>query len=156
MHKKTSEIIKNLGFTQRILDEIKEKLKNPVTKKTLNYFTDLGVPKLALKQIKYFEETPEPEKPKQSNKELIETLVKKCRRSFNAFAKKQVKAKIVFKNNKWLLYSTSYNKNIQRLHEVCKIHFDDWADQGVVVSFTFNGTTSWKISALKKSDLPKN
>ena len=124
-------------------------------KKTFDYLKTLGLPELALKQIKYFEDYPKKKLDLKSNKELIEGLIKKCRRSLDAFANKGIKACIVFTEGSWTIYSEEYCKYIEKLHVVCKPYFDEWAAAKVEVSFVFEGSDSWKIVTSKEKDLPE-
>jgi hypothetical protein len=152
MHKRTYQIIENLGYDDKVLGQVKKKTK--VTRKTLAYLKGLGLPELALKQIKFLEGYPAKKLLDKSNKELIETLVKKCRRSLDAFANKKIAAKIVFKDHEWTIYSASYPKTIEKLHTVCKPYFDEWSEASIEVTFVFDGSNSWKIVTKKESDLP--
>lgn len=154
MHKRTREILSNLGYDEKILNQVKKKKK--ISRKTLSYLKNLGLPSSALKQIKFLENYPSKRLESKNNKELIEALVKKCRRSLDSFANKGVLAKIVFSEGDWTLYASEYSKAIEKLHTVCKPHFDEWSEANVEVTFVFDGSDSWKVVTKKESDLPGN
>jgi len=102
MHKKTYKIIKNLGFGDEVIKSLKQSQKDArFNKKILNDLKKLGIPDAALKQIKLLENKSVRNKSNLTNIELINSLAKRCKRSFDAFANKGGKAKIVFWKNKW-------------------------------------------------------
>lgn len=145
MHKKTHAIIKNLGYSDDVVKEFK--IKDP---KILNSsLKKLGMPETAVKQIKILENLEDLNTGVVSN--LIENLIKHCRRSLDAFAQKNIAAKIVFKNNNWTIYSEKYNKAIQKLQEVCKMHFDELSSKNLEVTLIFDGTSTWKAIAPNES-----
>jgi hypothetical protein len=154
MHERTHQIIKNLGYDDKIINLLKK--KKAITRKTLTYLKDLGIPELALKQIKFLENYPQKKLVGKPNKELIELLVKKCRRSLDAFSNRRIEAKIIFKDKSWTIYSSGYPKSVEKLHIVCKPYFDEWSEAGIEVAFVFDGSSSWKIVTEKESDLPGN
>ena len=154
MHKRTTEIIKNLGYDEKIINQVQKK-KN-LNRKTLAYLKKLGVPSMALKQIKFLEDYSTNSFPEKTNKELIELLIKKCRRSFDAFSNKGNTAKIILKDGDWVILSNEYSKALEKLHIVCKPYFDTWSKANAEVSFVFDGSNSWKIITQKESDLPGN
>jgi len=158
MHKKTSSIFKNLGFGDEAISNIQKvasKAKTPFNRRMISSLKKLGLPDSALKQIKFLEDLSlDEEEPEISNKELISLLIKKLRRSFDSFANKEIKAIIIFADQNWTIYAEEYGKEIQHLHEICKPHFDEWCLKNLEVKFEFNGTSTWKIIAPKKSDLP--
>jgi len=156
MHKRTSSIFKNLGFGDEAISKIQKavsKAKTPFNRRLISSLKKLGLPESAIKQIKFLED-PSLDEEIKSNKELITLLVKKLRRSFDAFTNKEVKAIIVFANQDWAIYAEEYCKEIQHLHEICKPYFDEWCLKNLEVKFEFDGTSTWKIIAPKKSDLP--
>jgi hypothetical protein len=155
MHKKTYSIIKNLGFSDEVIKSIKLKQKN-TKRKLISSLKNLGVPDSALKQIKLLEKFPVKKPSECTNADLIKSLVKRCKRSLDAFANKGVRAKIVFSDNSWTIYSSDYSKEIEKLHSVCKNYFDEWSARGMTASFYFDSTSSWKIIVAKKTDLPTN
>jgi hypothetical protein len=156
MHKKTYNIIKNLGFGDEIIKSLKQNQKNVgINKKILNDLKKLGVPDAALKQIKSLEQKSSSDKSNLSNTELINLLAKRCKRSFDAFANKGGKAKILFLKNSWTIYGSEYSKEIERLHTVCKPYFDEWSQIGLQAMIYFDGTECWKILA-NKTDLTSN
>lgn len=151
MHKKTYTIIKNLGFGDEVIKNFK---KEPgLDKNLLAELKKLGIPDAALKQIKSLENKTS-EKPNLTNKELIRILLKRCKRSLDAFASRKHLAKIIFAKNNWTIYSDMYSKEIEKLHIVCKPYFDKLAECGINVILLFEGTDSWKIVVDKKTDLP--
>ena len=154
MHKRTHQIIKNLGYDEKIIGQVQKKKK--INRKTLAYLKDLGLPSMAIKQIKFLENYPAKSLLNKPNKELIESLVKKCRRSLDAFANKGLSAKIVFEEGSWAIYSDDYSKPVEKLHIVCKPYFDEWSAAKTEVTFVFDGSDSWKIVTKKESDLPGN
>lgn len=149
MHKRTQQILKNLGYEDKILNQ-----KKKFNRKTLGFLKSLGVPPLAIQQIKFLESPPTQNLAGKPNKELIELLIKKCKRSLDAFANKGCTAKIIFENKDWTLFSNEYNKTIEKLLIVCKPYFDEWSDAGVEVIFQFDDSNTWKIMTNKESDLP--
>lgn len=153
MHERSYQILKNLGYSDKIITQLKKKKSN--SRKTFTYLKDLGLPDLAIKQIKFYENYPSKNLEGKSNKELIELLIKKCKRSLNAFANKGLEAKIVFAKGSWTIYSSEYDKIVEKLHQVCKPYFDEWASYDIEVEFVFDGTSSWKVSTKKESDLPE-
>lgn len=154
MHNRTYEIIKNLGYDEKVLE--KTKRKSGFNRKTLAQLKKLGLPELALKQIKFFENYPTKKLSNKTNKELIQSLIKKCKRSLDAFANKNIEAKIVFEDNDWTFYSSVYNKAISKLYVICKPYFDEWSEFDIEVTFLFDGSSSWKVITTKESDLPGN
>jgi len=163
MHKKTDSIFQNLGFSDDTIKKIKKSVKKsraPFNRRMIASLRKWGVPDSALKQIKFLEEvTAEPPgqvDEDEQNKTLITQLIKKVKRTFNAFSNKNVKATIVIANGDWTLYATDYTREIQHLHEICKPYFDEWSLKGIEVKFTFSGNGKWKIITPKKADLPDN
>jgi len=157
MHKRTTDIFKNLGFGDETIANIEKtasKAKTPFNRRMMSSLKKMGMPDTALKQIKYLEEPILDEDTEHTNKELISLLVKKLRRSFDAFANKDVKAMIIFSEQDWTIYAEEYSREIQHLHEICKPYFDEWCLKNIEVKFEFDGTSTWKIIAPKKSDLP--
>ena len=158
MHERTVSIMRNLGFDEEILKALaKPDATLELSRKTLRALRRLGVPKSALDQIKFLE-SPE-EKNNISGltqKELTEALLKKCKRTFDAFAARLIPAKIIFQDNEWNIFSESYVKEIEKLHRVCKPYFDDFAQQNLKATFWFDGSLTWKIIADKESDLPES
>jgi len=156
MHEKTRSIIKNLGFSDEILQTVdKQTAKAPINRRTLTTLKRLGIPKSALDQIKYLESDGDTAAEKATtHKELLEALIRKCRRSFDAFANKGIEARIVFSNDDWTIFSETYNRGIEKLHKVCKIYFDEWATHSLNAIFIFDGSSAWKVSTDKESDLP--
>lgn len=160
MHKKTDAIFKNLGLPEEAIADIEKaakKAKKPFNRRLMSKLKKLQLPEDAIRQIKFLEEivsTEEDEEIELSNKELIAILVKKLKRSFDAFANKGVHAVIVFSNETWTIFAEEYSKEVQHFHEVCKPHFDEWCQKNIDVKFEFNGSNVWKIIAPKKSDLP--
>ena len=152
MHSRSYEIVENLGHDKKILDNKKKTLN----RKVLSNLKKLGIPDSAIKQIKFLENYPSSKLDTKTNKQLIESLIKKCRRSFDAFANKGGEAKIVFEEGDWTLYVTEYDKYVEKLHTVCKPYFDEWSSCELEVSFLFDGTDSWKVITTKESDLPGN
>ena len=154
MHERSYQIIKNLGYNDNIIAQLKK--KNSSSRKTFEFLKELGIPNLAIKQIKFLEDYPAKNLENKDNKELIELLIKKCRRSLDAFANKEIEARIVFEDGAWTIYSSDYNKSVEKLHRVCKPHFDEWSGLDVEVTFFFDGSNSWKVITKKESDLPGN
>lgn len=154
MHERSYLIIKNLGYSDKIITQLKK--RNGSSRKTFTFLKDLGVPDLAIKQIKFLENYPTKNLAGKTNKELIELLIKKCKRSLDAFANKSVEARIVFTDDDWTIFSGDYDKSVEKLHRVCKPYFDEWSALGVEVTFSFDGTSSWKVITKKESDLPGN
>lgn len=154
MHERSYQIIKNLGYSDKIITQLKK--KNGSSRKTFTFLKNLGIPDLAIKQIKFLENYPIKSLEGKSNKELIELLIKKCKRSLDAFANKGIEARVVFTEGDWTLYSPDYNKSVEKLHRVCKPYFDEWSASNVEVTFSFDGSNSWKVITKKESDLPGN
>jgi len=157
MHKRTNSIFRNLGFGDEAISNIRKaasKAKIPFNRRMMSSLKKLGLPESALKQIKFLEDLSLDEEIEISNKELISFLVKKLRRSFDAFSNKEIKTVIVFADQNWTIYAEEYGKEIQHLHEICKPYFDEWCLKNLEVKFEFDGTSTWKIIAPKKSDLP--
>jgi len=162
MQKKSVEILKNLGFSDEAINDLK---KEKIVRNTLGSLKDLGVPALAIKQIKFIEApkaatTGSPARPKTkvtSNQNLISRLQTKFKKVFDTFAKKHVKTVIVFNhklrspsgdfddNDRWKIYAVDYAKPIQKLHETCKQEFDELAELGLVAFVIFDGTSQWTI-----------
>lgn len=156
--------MRNLGYTDELISSVKKECaqsKNGVSKKALKLLEELGTPDSALKAIKIIEtKAIRRRKDKQEraskNKTLIESLITRCRRSFDAFARKQVSARVVFKKGKsWIIEAPEYHPAIQHFHDVCKKHFDVWSDQGMSVVFQF-GSEPWRVITRRKSDQPDN
>lgn len=149
MHKRTTTIIKNLGIDTEILD-------SNFSKKTLLKLKKLGLPEEAIKQIKFFENYPEsvnkPESLK-TNEQLLNSLIKKCKRSFVAFSKKQITLKVLFMNNTWTLFVEVYNKQVEKFHVVCKPYFDEWANKGLKAILIFKGDGKWSLKPIKEKNL---
>lgn len=155
MHKKSQTIIQNLGFGKEVLETLKKQpADTPLSRRTITKLKEFGLPKAAIDQIKFLEAEAPLVEEGASNKEMLETLIKKCRRSFDAFANKQVPARIIFSDGTWTMYSEEYNRTIEKLHKVCKIYFDIWADHGLDATLIFDGSSTWKVSTDKESDLP--
>ena len=149
MHKKTHSILKNLGVT----DEALRKGGNTLDRESLLKLKNLKLPNSAITQIKQYENYPVKAIKGGNSIELIESLLRKCKRSFDAFAKKRVKAQIAFKDGDWTLYGEEYNKAIQKLHEVCKPYFDAWSSKGLRAIIIFDGTIKWRAKASKNDEL---
>jgi hypothetical protein len=154
MHERSYQIIRNLGYSDKIITQLKKRKGS--SRKTFTFLKGLGIPDLAIKQIKFLENYPEKNLEGKDNKELIELLIKKCKRSLDAFANKGIEARIVFTDRDWTIFGSDYNKSMEKLHRVCKPHFDEWSGFGVEVTFSFDGTNSWKVITKKESDLPGN
>lgn len=157
MHKRTNKIFKNLGFDDEVISNIQRttsKAKTPFNRRMISSLKKLGLPESALKQIKFLEDLSIDEETEISNKDLIAILIKKLRRSFDAFSNKGVKAIIIFADQDWTIYAEDYGREIQHLHEICKPYFDEWCLKNLEVKFEFDGTSTWRIIAPKKSDLP--
>jgi hypothetical protein len=152
MHKRTHQILKNLGYSDELVEQLNKRAR--LSKKTLLFLRKLGLPPLAIKQIKFLENYQNKKLDTKTNKELIEGLIKKCRRSLDAFANKNVKSRIVFKEGNWTLFAEDYSKPVEKLMRICKPHFDEYSDSNLEVTFFFDGTPSWKVMTNKKSDLP--
>ncbi|MHA1974471.1 MAG: hypothetical protein ACTSW1_15845 [Candidatus Hodarchaeales archaeon] len=152
MHERSYQIIKNLGYDDKIIAQLKKRKGS--SRKTFAFLKGLGIPSLAIKQIKFLEDYPTKNLTNKDNKELIELLIKKCRRSLDAFANKKIEARIVFEDGDWTIYSDDYNQSIEKLHRICKPHFDEWC--AIEVTFSFDGSNSWKVITKKESDLPGN
>jgi hypothetical protein len=154
MHERSYQIIKNLGYSDKIITQLKK--KNGSSRKTFTFLKNLGVPELAIRQIKFLENYPTKKLDNKDNKELIELLIKKCKRSLDAFANKEIEAQIVFSDGNWTIYSDDYNKSVEKLHRICKPYFDEWSGFKIEVTFSFDGSNSWKVITKKESDLPGN
>ena len=152
MHERSYLIIKNLGYDDEVIEQLKK--KSGSSRKTFEFLKKLGIPGLAIKQIKFLEDYPSKKLDNKNNKELIELLIKKCRRSLDSFANKEIEARIVFVDGDWTIYSSDYNKDIEKLHRVCKPHFDEWSVLDIEVTFSFDGSNAWKVITQKESDLP--
>ena len=153
MHKKTQDIIANLGFSDTVISALKKQAS--INSRAVSALRKLGIPRTALKQIKALEKGNSAlfGKP---NKKILEYLIKKCRRSLDAFSHKGVESKIVFYNRSWTVYSELYDKDIEKLHSVCKPYFDECAACGLRAILSFDGTQFWKVTTDKKADLPDN
>jgi len=149
MHKRTFQIIKNLGFNDDIINNIKQNTQS-LNRKTISKLKKLGIPDAAIKQIKFLEDYPHNYIKNTSNQDLIKTLAKKCKRSLDSFSKKNTPACIVFKNNDWIIYSPQYNKAIENLYKICKPYFDEWCIYDIEATFIFDGSSTWKILTNKK------
>ena len=156
MHKKTRDIIENLGFGDEVVELLRKQPEDKaLSRRTLTKLKELGLPKLALDQIKLLESSNiSSASAAANNKELLEGLLRKCKRSLDAFANKNVAARIVFSSNTWTIYSEEYNRDIEKLHKVCKIYFDEWSSHGLKATLIFDGSSTWKVSTDKESDLP--
>lgn len=158
MHERTVTIMRNLGFDESILKPlIKEDSQLEISRKSLRALRRLGLPKSALDQIKFLESPEEKiDFSKLTHKELIATILRKCKRTFEAFALREIPARIVFESNEWNIFSETYNREIEKLHKVCKPYFDDCAVNELKVTFAFDGSPTWKIITDKESDLPES
>lgn len=145
MHKRTSNIIENLGYDEAVIKNLRNETKNSDPKSFYLSLKKLGIPEYAIKQIKDFESLDDKQINKSSNKDLIRELLKRCKRSLDAFAQKNSPTRIIFKNKNWTIYSEEYNKSVQKLHEACKHNFDDLSIQGLETIIIFDGSTTWKI-----------
>lgn len=157
MHKKTYEIMKNLGYPQTLIEVVETGIAEVKEKEQFldTWFTTMGTPEMAIAQIKTLEiKKSKVKEPEINNKELITSLVKKCKRSLDALARKGIVAKILFHGKKWKIESETYHPGIKQLYNACHKHFDTWAKQGTRVIFEFDGTTNWYIITAKKSDQP--
>jgi hypothetical protein len=156
MHKKTKDIIENLGFGDEVVELVRKRDADAaISRRTLTKLKELGMPKLALDQIKVLESgTASAASTATNNKELLESLLRKCRRSLDAFANKNVAARIVFSDNTWTIFSEEYSRPIEKLHKVCKVYFDEWSAHGLKAILIFDGSSTWKVSTDKESDLP--
>lgn len=155
MHKKTANIIENLGYDEEVVKHLKNVTKNSDAKSFFASLKKLGLPDDAIRQIKNFEDLNIIKKPSLSNKNLIQELLKKCKRSLDAFAQKNTAMRIIFKNHNWTIYSEEYNKSIQKLHETCKHHFDDFSFQNLEATIIFDGSTTWRIISSTEIDTDK-
>ena len=156
MHKKTQDIITNLGFGDVVVRAIRKQTKSaPINRRAVSALRQLGIPKTALRQIKALEKGNSVLLGK-SNKEILEHLIKKCRRSLDAFSHKKVEAKIVFHCKSWTIYSEIYDKDIEKLQKICKPYFDECSKCGLKAILSFDGTQFWQVTTDKKSDLPDN
>jgi hypothetical protein len=153
MHKKTLNIIKNLGYDDEVVKDLKTEAKDTDPKLLNGSLKKLGLPETAIKQIRVLEDLDKTVKVKKPNKSLIEELNKRCRRSIDAFAQKNIAARIIFKNGSWTIYSETYNKPIQKLHETCKIYFDELAISGLDATLVFDGSPTWRLDAPSEPDL---
>lgn len=147
-HSRTLEIIKNLGCNDDIIQTLTHLEKSGKKRSGISLLKKLGFPESALDQIRILESEPEPEKLGNTNQELLSSLLKKCKRSFDAFAKKGVRAKLQFKKSKnqkivWTL-DTKYDLTVKKFYETNKKWFDKWANQGLIATILFDGT-SWTI-----------
>lgn len=151
--------MQNLGYTEEMISTIEKETKTGVFYiKLTNALEKLGTPDNAIKLIKVIEATAKKKKQvkakKRKNKELIEGLIKKCRRSLDAFARKGVQARIIFSRRQWVIEAPEYHPAIKHLHDVCKYHFDDWAEKGVIAVFQFNGSDTWQVITKREEDSP--
>lgn len=150
MHKKTHSILRNLGVN----DDALKKMGNEVLdRESLLKLKNLKLPSSAISQIKQYENYPARNVKGNNSISLIESLLKKCKRSLDAFAKKKIKLQIAFKDGDWTIYGEEYNKAIQKLHEVCKPYFDAWSSKGLRAIIVFDGTIKWKAKASKNDEL---
>lgn len=154
MHKKSLSIISNLGYSEDVVKSFKKDIKTSEAKSLFATLRKLGLPEDAIKQIKDYEDLGSNLKESLSNKDLIKELLKRCRRSLDAFAQKNNSARIIFKNKNWTIFGEEYSKAIQKLHETCKYHFDNFAIHNLDVTLVFDGSTTWRIIAPNESDLP--
>lgn len=122
MHVRTQSIIQNLGLS--IDDTI-------VSPKNVKNLESLGLPKSAIEQIKFYETISYNQEQTLSKTEWVNWLIKKCRKSLAAFAKKKIPTKIIFKDGDWTIYSEAYNKAILKLQEACKSYFDEFASKQI-------------------------
>jgi hypothetical protein len=151
MHKKSINILRGLGFGPSVVSDLEQLSSTNSKKEILRLLKTLKLPIAAAKQIKKIEGfTPSSSISGATNSELLESLLKKCKRSFDAFAKKETSAQIVFVDNNWTLYSEEFDSNICKLHKVCKPHFDIWANEGLQTSIIFDGTSKWKTKTKNK------
>lgn len=162
MQKKSVEILKNLGFPDESINELK---KEKIVRNTLVWLKDLGLPPLAIKQIKFFESAKDSaatatkskskaKKPKITNEDLLSQLSTKLKKNFDSFAKKGLRAVVVFNHHqleeeKWKIYAAEYSKPIQKFHETCKYQFDEFAEQGLIGFVVFDGTKWYTRETLK-------
>jgi len=142
----------NLGYGEDVIKTFKKEEKDP--RAFFASLRKLGLPENAIKQIKDYEDLDLNLKDNLSNKDLIRELLKRCRRSLDAFAQKNNPARIIFKNRDWTIFGEEYSKPIQKLHETCKHHFDGFAFRNLDVTLVFDGSTTWRIIAPNESDLP--
>jgi len=152
MHKKSLNIITNLGYSEEVIKNFKKDSKND-GKSLTNSLRKLGLPENAIQQIKDYEISEAPSKGL-TNKDLIKSLLKRFRRSLDSFAQRGSVARIIFRNKNWIIFAEQYDKSIQKLHEVCKFHFDQFASNNLEVTLVFDGSTTWRIIAPNESDLP--
>ena len=156
MHKKTEDIITNLGFGDIVVKAIRKQTKSsPINRRAVSALKQLGMPRTALKQIKALEKGDSALLGK-PNKEILEHLIKKSRRSLDSFSHKGVEAKVVFNAKSWTIYSEIYDKDIEKLQSICKLYFDECAKCGLKAILSFDGTQFWKVTTDKKADLPDN
>lgn len=161
MQKESHQIMQNLGYTEEMILTIEKETKTKTGNfgvKLSNILKKLGTPDGAIKQIKIIEAYAKRKKyskqKRRKNKELIETLIKKCKRTLEAFAKKGVQARIVFSRRQWVIEAPEYHPAIQHLHDVCKFYFDEWAEKGINATFHFSGMNTWQVITKREEDSP--
>jgi len=153
MDKKTLKIIQNLGYTEDLIKNLRKEISGgSINKKAITLLEEIGTPEAAINQIKNIEL--KVSEKSSTNKELIESLLKKCRRSLDAFARKAVPARIIFRNKGWVIEAEALHPAIKKLHSTCHKYFDAWAAKGLAVVFQFDSTANWIIITKKKSDQP--
>lgn len=160
MHKKTLVIIKNLGFTEQLVQDIKQESKTTggsINRKIIKLLKEAGTPETAIDQIRSLElKKKGPGRAKKTNKELIESLIGKCKRSFNSFAKKGIQATFIFKNKKWGVQADLDDETVVSFIKSCQKYFNYYALKGVDVTIKFTGTPEWGVHTKKQNDLPDN
>lgn len=132
MHPTTRNILDNLGVETTDLSALKS----------------LGLPKTAIRQIKQLEKTSLKKLGGLSPQDLADTLIKKCRRSFDSFANKGIPAKLVANKSGWNLFAEEYSVEVENLLKVIKPYMDHWTLYGLQVEFLFDGSPTWSVKKL--------
>jgi hypothetical protein len=158
MHKKTLLIIKNLGFTEDLVETIKEESKisgGSINRKIINWLKDAGTPDGALNQIRSLE-LKSPTKNKKTNKQLIQNLITKCKKIFYDFAKTGLKATFIFRNGRWGVQANVKDATVTAIVKACEQYFNFYASKKINVVIRFTGSPEWEVETKKQKDLPDN
>jgi len=142
VHEKTRLILENFGYSSDYIQELdKQQLAHTLK--------ELKLPTEAIAQIDSYEKPSKKTIRGSSSKEVLESLIKRCKKTFGAFSKKDVKAMIIFNKQNWTIFSEDYNKYIQKLHATCKPYFDAAAAKNLVAVVSFTSKNTWKASLIK-------
>jgi len=138
MHTRTRTIAENLSINAGEIGTLygPDRSLNTKAIKTLE---KLGIPSIAIEQIKFFEMLAVDLEKSYSKDEWIAWLLRKTKKSLNALMKKKVPLKIIFKDVDWVMYSETYTKSILQLHKACKPYFDEFSSKDITLLIDLTG-----------------